>query len=1362
MVDPVSAGLGWLLVGPIVQELAKAALDDYVKDFLKGCIKDVEGLAKKPFAQNAARDALKAFIILFEQELERSGLDKKQIQQYLQPLKQFIKQSPVRQVLGSAFQANCLVLNTAILAQSWQNLTLQHPVRQNLPTFTRIVPSNFFNERPVASLPDAFSWERVAEKYRASVKSIKEQNAELREILNSQKLDTINQALETMAPISAGFNLESYQEGLREQYEYLDLGNLDTRSGEYERQLAVKEIFIPQNARSCQEYLPKDYELPKEYQKLLRERGDIAPEVRPEDWERYQQAYTQQQSRSVLEVIDDVNYPYLVILGDPGSGKSTLLKYLALQWAKQSPNQLSSKRIHLLIELRKYNRSKDENECNNFLEFMERGSSWIGHLNKSILHEWLQAGRAVVMFDGLDEVFEVPKRNRIVDQIHNFTQTYPTVKVIVTSRVIGYQQQRLKNAEFHHFMLQDFEPEQIQDFIHKWHNLTFTDRLKKAASLERLDKAIGESRAIQELAENPLLLTMMAILNRNQELPRFRAKLYEEASKVLLHKWDFEVKEELKNDKIDPRSIDEEVKQSICRRIAYKMQSSGKGLAGNIISRDDLRQTIAESLSGLRGIEPTDCAKLMVEQLRDRNFILCFLGGYNEDYFAFVHRTFLEYFCAWEFVRQFEKERKLELDGLIQIFRENWRDESWHEVLRLMAGMLDAKFTGDILEYLIGKNGEADKFSNLFLAAQCVSEVKNRNDIAVIASQLRDRVKELTKYGNITRSTPTEYYRLVYQIRRQAVAAVAATWKDDPETLPWLKQLAQSDDDGEVPVAAVQELARGWKDDPETLPILKQLAQSDDDSRVRGTAVQELARGWKDDPETLPIIKQRAQSDDDRYVRQVAVQELARGWKDDPETLPILKQQAQSDDANVRHIAVEELARGWKDDPETLQILKQLAQSDDHTYVRGVAVQELARGWKDDPETLPILKQLAQSDDDKYLRRVAVKEIARGWKDDPETLPILKQLAQSDDNGDVRCAAVQEIARGWKDHPETLPWLKQLAQSEDNGDVRCAAVEVLARRWKDHPETLPILKQLAQSDDNGDVRRAAVQELARRWKDDPETLPILKQLAQSDDNGDVRSAAVQEIARGWKDDPETLPILKQLAQSDDNGDVRSAAVQEIAWGWKDHPETLPIIKQQAQSDDRQKVRYAAVELLARGWKDHPETLPLLKQLAQSDDDWPVRQAAVQELAQGWKDDPETLPILKQVAQSDDNGYVRGAAVQELARRWKDDPETLPIIKQRAQSDDDKYGRYAAVQELARRWKNDPELFELLCNVAINDPFDRENEWQENPRQTALAAMIKLYPDRPQTLELVRDRAQNDSDEKLRRFAQRKLAQLERQ
>ncbi|TAF18518.1 MAG: hypothetical protein EAZ73_17920 [Oscillatoriales cyanobacterium] len=447
--------------------------------------------------------------------------------------------------------------------------------------------------------------------------------------------------------------------------------------------------------------------------------------------------------------------------------------------------------------------------------------------------------------------------------------------------------------------------------------------------------------------------------------------------------------------------------------------------------------------------------------------------------------------CAWEFLRQFEKQKTIELDGLIQIFREHWRDESWHEVLRLMAGMLDAKFTGEILEYLIDENGEAENFSNLFLAAECVSEVKNRNDIAAIASKLRERVKELTKYENSSASTPQEYDNLVYEIRRQAVAAVAATWKDDHETSPWLKQIAKSDNNWTVRQAAIQELARGWKDDPETSPWLKQIAKFDNNWTVRQAAIQELARGWKDDPKTSPWLKQIAKSDNDWIVRQAAVQELARGWKDNPETLSWLKQIAQSDDdRNVRKIAVQELARGWKDDPETLSWLKQIAQSDDDEDVRQAAVQELARGWKDEPETSPWLKQRAQFDDDKYVRCAAVQELAHGWKDDPDILPILKQRAQFDDDKyvrcAVRCAAVQELAHGWcKEDSEIFELLCDIAINDPvyrdydwQISPRQTALADIIELYPDRPQTLELVRDLAQNDRDQNLREFAQKKLA--------------------------------------------------------------------------------------------------------------------------------------------------------------------------------------------------------------------------------------------------------------------------------------------
>ncbi len=42
------------------------------------------------------------------------------------------------------------------------------------------------------------------------------------------------------------------------------------------------------------------------------------------------------------------------------------------------------------------------------------------------------------MFDGLDEVFNPAQREDIINDIIRFTNEYPDVQIIVTSRVIGY------------------------------------------------------------------------------------------------------------------------------------------------------------------------------------------------------------------------------------------------------------------------------------------------------------------------------------------------------------------------------------------------------------------------------------------------------------------------------------------------------------------------------------------------------------------------------------------------------------------------------------------------------------------------------------------------------------------------------------------------------------------------------------------------------------------------------------------------------------------------------------------------------------------------------------------------------------
>ncbi|MGD1712242.1 HEAT repeat domain-containing protein, partial [Dapis sp. BLCC M172] len=103
---------------------------------------------------------------------------------------------------------------------------------------------------------------------------------------------------------------------------------------------------------------------------------------------------------------------------------------------------------------------------------------------------------------------------------------------------------------------------------------------------------------------------------------------------------------------------------------------------------------------------------------------------------------------------------------------------------------------------------------------------------------------------------------------------------------------------------------------------------------------------------------------------------------------------------------------------------------------------------------------------------------------------------------------------------------------------------------------------------------------------------------------------------------------------------------------------------------------------------------------------------------------------------------------------------LELLKQRVVSDQSWSVRREAVRQIATGWKNEEGMFELFYNTALNDPFQGKNEYQDNPRQTALEAIVKQYPDHPQTLPLLQDIAANDPDEQLREWAKKKLQRLE--
>jgi predicted NACHT family NTPase len=531
--------------------------------------------------------------------------------------------------------------------------------------------------------------------------------------------------LQSIRGVWPDFDLDNYAERVKTRYKVLDLSALTppSRDDVDDGRILLKDVFVPQMVRENRP--PR--ELPKEIVNKLHDKGelnsdDFPDEFDAENFKRSQHRWMQSEPESVLTVVAKPENKHLILLGDPGSGKSTLARYLLLSVLDETSEvfktDIFSGHLPLLVELRNYMGEVAANKCDAFLGYFHYLGKTQGYtINHLELKEQLKIRPSLIIFDGLDEIFDPGLRDKVTQEIIGFAGEYPQARILVTSRIIGYKAKALQAANFSEYTLLDLDEEQIKTFAQGWFNLVFKDKPEETNSrYKRIETALQNSPAIRQLAGNPLLLTMIAIIAKHQDLPRERAKLYEHATKVLCHHWDV-TGHNIPIKETPADFMGEDDKLELLRRIAWRMQASGKGLAGNFILRDDLHDEIANYLRTRWQLSEREIGQIshaMIEQLRERNFILCL---YGPQVYGFVHRTFLEYFCAAEIVYRFEKQQTLDFEELkTDIFLAHFRDETWHEVLRLICGMIESKFTGQLVEFIVSEIKITDEFIEKFLS----------------------------------------------------------------------------------------------------------------------------------------------------------------------------------------------------------------------------------------------------------------------------------------------------------------------------------------------------------------------------------------------------------------------------------------------------------------------------------------------------------------------------------------------------------------------------------------------------------------------------------------------------------------------
>ncbi len=449
-------------------------------------------------------------------------------------------------------------------------------------------------------------------------------------------------------------------------------------------------------------------------------------------------AKERQKEREVFDTNSFFSRMYrAVLLGNPGGGKSTLTLKLCYDLAIHSTERLVAGRSHLtpiLVVLRDYATNKKSHQWSilEFIEIEAKSHYQLPAPPKGTFEYLLLNGRALVIFDGLDELLDTSYRQEISNDIESFCHLYPSVPVLVTSREVGYEQSPLNEEMFEVYRLASFDEGQVQEYVEKWFNVAYGDRSLKLRQT-KAESFLRESQIVPDLRSNPLMLALMCNIYRGENyIPRNRPDVYEKCATMLYDRWD------RSRDIHVVLPFEAHINPTI-KYLAHWIYTDERLRTG--VTEEKLIAKTAEYLCQKRfedSDEASRAAQEFVRFCRGRGWVFTDIGTTKEGerLYQFTHQTFLEYFTAAYLVRTHPTP-----DTLIHVLLPKIvRGES--DVVVTLAFQIQNRSLEDagdeLLTMLIEQSRKAEeeeKWNLLFFAARCLTFIvpspKVTRDIAV-------------------------------------------------------------------------------------------------------------------------------------------------------------------------------------------------------------------------------------------------------------------------------------------------------------------------------------------------------------------------------------------------------------------------------------------------------------------------------------------------------------------------------------------------------------------------------------------------------------------------------------------------------
>ena len=365
---------------------------------------------------------------------------------------------------------------------------------------------------------------------------------------------------------------------------------------------------------------------------------------------------------------------------------------------------------------------------------------------KNDLENELRKDGGIIIFDGLDEIPKRETRKNIKEIIESFCIEFPRCKILVTSRKYAYQRQEWRLSGFKEAIIENFNKAQIKLFTKKWYeHISYLQEIKdKEEKIKSLQYAISSNPNLYELAQNPLLLTLMSSLHTWNEgiLYAKREELYSNSVDLLINWWEkpkilldnYGKKELIQPSVIEWLKINYKEFKSLLEKLAFNTHNKKAKSGLNNISEEELLTHLI-----INHKDPDIKPRRLIEYICERAGIIV---QKDEELYSFSHLIFQQYLSACYLAKNEFPEK------IVSLVEDN--PEYWREVTLLSAAHANSVSSSSLWELineLCENNPDENNQtkSNMWkshIASQAIVESIDINNISPKKQAIINRIKK--------------------------------------------------------------------------------------------------------------------------------------------------------------------------------------------------------------------------------------------------------------------------------------------------------------------------------------------------------------------------------------------------------------------------------------------------------------------------------------------------------------------------------------------------------------------------------------------------------------------------------------------